>query len=253
MIDGGVEIMDLPTTGLFLKRLEAHAGEKAPEGQWGFYPGAKGEILTAEQARQVPGTEKWIGKPVYDANALVETYVNLPLSGNAGDRMKIQYEEWCYGHVGCVMEEMVQLPGGAVFKADCEGRFTDVGYLFRKYGEAPAAWEIFVCNDPLKGLCVEKLDESWNRWGLISMIMRYDRKGPVTQGLAPLPEGTPYAVVGSSVLNLRTAPTGGLITSLPNGAIVELTGKTDGNWTEVIVGKIRGFVYSKFLEKHLEE
>lgn len=252
MIDGGVEIMDLPTTGKFLELLREHAGGQAVRGQWGFYPGAKGELLTAQKAAKIPGTQKWIGMPVYDANALVETYVNLPLEMDAAERMKFQYEEWCYGHVGDVLEEMVQLPGGAVFKVDSDGTFRDVAYLYQKYGEGPLDWEIFVCNDPKKGLCIERLDRGWNRWGLISMVMRYDKKGPVTEKLPPLPAGTPYAVVGSSVLNFRIGPTEGLITSLPNGTVVELTGSTQDNWTEVKVGENRGFVYSKFLEKHPE-
>lgn len=252
MIDGGVEIMDLPTISGLLERLFSHAGADAAKGQWGYYPEAKGEILTEEMAAKVPGSEKWIGKPVYDANALVETYVGLPLKEDAAARMKFQYEEWCYGHVGEEIEKMVQLPGGAVFKKDENGNFTDVAYLYRKNGNGPLDWDIFVCNDPEKGLHLEKMDDSWNCWGLISMIMRYDVKGPVTEGLAPLPAGTPYAVVGSSVLNFRKGPKEELITSLPNGTVVELTGKTEGDWTEIIVGELKGFSFSKFLEKHPE-
>lgn len=247
MIDGGVEIMDLPAVSEFLNRLKTHAGKDAEDGQWGFYPGAKGELLTKEQADAIPGTEKWIGKTVYDANALLETYVNRFREGTAEERVRFQYEEWCYGHVGEVLEEMVQLPGGAVFRVDCDGRFEDVAYLYRKFGDGALDWEILVCKDPLEGLCTTKLDQSWNRWGLISMIMRYDLKGPMEEGLAPLPKGTPCAAVGSSVLNFRDKPDGRLITSLPNGTVVELTGKTEGNWTEVKLGNIMGYVYSKFL------
>lgn len=246
MIDGGVEILDLPAISGFLQMLEQHVG------QWGFYPGAKGEVLNEEMAKKVPESERWIGHQVFDANALVEVYVDSLQDGTASERMKLQYEEWCYGHVGEVIEEMVQLPGAAVFKVDGTGMFTDVAYLYRKTGEGPLDWDIFVCNNPQKGLCLEKMDASWDRWGLISMIMRYDLKGPVTEGLEPLPEGVPYAVVGSSVLNFRLAPTGKLITSLPNSTVVELTGKSRGDWTEVIVGNIKGYVFSEFLEKHPE-
>lgn len=252
MIDGGVEIMDLPAVSGFLERLYEHAGDKALKGQWGYYPGAKGEILTKEMAGRVKGSEKWIGKPVFDANALVETYTENLLEGSEGERIRIQYEEWCYGHVGEEIAKMVQLPGGAVFKKDEKGNFTDVGYLYRKNGEGPLDWDIFVCRDPKEGLRLEKLDGTWNCWGLISMIMRYDLKGPMTEGLEMLPAGTPYAVVGSSVLNFRKAPTKELITSLPNGTVVRLTGRTEGDWTEVMVGGTKGFCFSKFLEKHPE-
>lgn len=252
MIDGGVEIKDLPAVSGFLESLEKHAGEAAADGQWGFYPGAKGELLTEERAAAVPGTEKWIGRPVFDANGLVENYVNQPLDGGPDVRIRFQYEEWCYGHVGEVMEEMVQLPGGAVFSVDENGKFRDVAYLYRKWGEGPLDWVVFTCNDPREGLCVKKMDGKWNRWGLISMILRYDVKGPLTKGLLPLPKGTPYGVVGSSVLNFRKGPKDSLITSLPNDTVVELTGRTEGDWTEVLVGETKGFVFSKFLEKHPE-
>ncbi len=252
MIDGGVEIMNLPAISGFLANLEKHAGEAAAEGQWGFYPGAKGELLTTEMAAAVPETEKWIGKPVFDANGLVEKYTDRLLDGEQETRIRFQYEEWCYGHVGEVMEELVQLPGGAVFRVDENGKFIDVAYLYRKWGEGPLDWDIFMCNDPQEGLCVKKMGREWNRWGLISMILRYDVKGPMTEGLLPLPEGTPYAVVGSSVLNFRKGPKDSLITSLPNSTVVELTGRIQGDWTEVLVGKTKGFVFSKFLEKHPE-
>ncbi len=252
MIDGGVEIMELPAISTFLELLYEHAGDEASKGQWGFYPGAKGEILTKEKADQVKGSERWIGKPVFDANALVETYTGMLREGSAADRIRIQYEEWCYGHVGEEITKMVQLPGGAVFKKDGSGNFTDVAYLYRKYGDAPLDWEIFVCNDPEKGLHLQRMDAAWSCWGLISMIMRYDLHGPVTEGLPLLSPGVPYAVVGSSVLNFRKAPTEELITSLPNGTAVRLTGRTEGDWTEVIVGETKGFCFSKFLEKHLE-
>lgn len=246
MIDGGVEIMELPAISGFLDMLAAHVGK------WGFYPGAKGEVLTKEMAQAVPGSERWIGSRVFDANGLVEAYAGTPRDGDAHARIKLQYEEWCYGHVGEAIEELVELPGAAVFKTDQDGTFTDVAYLYRKNGEGPLDWDIFVCNSPEKGLCLEKLDASWSRWGLISMILRYDVKGPMTKGLEPLPPKTPYAVVGSSVLNFRQAPTGKLITSLPNSTVVQLTGRTEGDWTEVLVGKTRGYVFSRFLEKHPE-
>lgn len=252
MIDGGVEILNLPTIGDLLKRLYEHAGESAPKGQWGYYPEAKGEILTEEMAAKIPETRKWIGKPVYDANALVEAYVGEFLEGGLQERIRFQYEEWCYGHIGEEITELVQLPGAAVFRTDANGNFRDVAYLYQKNGDGPLDWNIFCCNDPDKGLCIEKLDHSWDRWGLISMIMRYDVKGPMTKDLKPLEPGTPYAIVGSSVLNFRKSPKEELITSLPNGTIVRLTGNISGDWTEVMVGDQKGYVFSQFLEKHLE-
>lgn len=252
MIDGGVEIMNLPTISGFLERLKAHAGKEAPLGQWGFYPGAKGRVLENKMVHNVPGAEIWIGRIVYDGNGLVEDYIGQYLEGSHAERMKFQYDEWCYGHIGEDIEEMVELPGTAVFRVSEDGYFEDVGYLYEKVGDGLKDWMIFTCSNLQNGLSLQKMDDSWNRWGLISMVMRYDLKGPMTCNLQPLRKGTPYAVVGSSVLNFRKGPKEKLITSLPNGTIVELTGKVYGDWTEVMVGDKKGVVFSKFLEKHPE-
>ena len=111
-------------------------------------------------------------------------------------------------------------------------------------------WAIFVCNDFSKGLCIETLDSSWTHWGLPSMVLRHNLKGPFTENLLPLPKGTPYGVVWSSVLNFRDAQDRHLVTSIPNGTVVELTGKTDGSWTQCKIGDHLGYVFGKFLVKH---
>ena len=76
---------------------------------------------------------------MFDANGLLESYVRIFRKGSAEERIRFQYEEWCYGHVGENILEMVQLPGGAVFRTDAEGNFTDVAYLWKKNGEGSQA------------------------------------------------------------------------------------------------------------------
>lgn len=245
-----LEVIKLPTIHGFLEFLQAHAGPGAPLGQWGCFPEARGQILAAAEATGVPGAEKWLGMPVTDANGLAEIYVGQRLEGDAPARMRHQYQEWCYGHIGDDIEDMVQLPGGAVFQAGLDGEFIDVGYLYRKTGPGPLDWDIFVCNDMEQGLCVQPLDERWTHWGLISMVMRYNVPGPMTADLPPLPAGVPYGVVWSSVLNFRAKEDRHLVTSLPNGTVVQLTGGTDGDWTECLVGNRIGYVFTRFLVKH---
>lgn len=252
MIDGEVEVMDLPTTSDFICLLASHANEDAKDGQWGYYPNARGEVLTKEKADLVPGSEKWIGKRVFDANGLVEEYIKDIKDGSINERIKFQYDVWCYGHIGDNIKELVELPGGAVFKVNANGEFTDVAYLYRKNGDGALDWDIFVCNDVQKGLCIEKLDESYTNWGLISMVMRYDAPGPITKDLPPVKKGVPYGIVQSSVLNFRAGDDRHLVTSLPNGTVVKLTGNIDGDWTECVVGEHTGFVFTKFVEKHFE-
>ena len=244
------DVMRLPTVRGFLDFLEAHAGADAPMGQLGFCPGARGEELGAARAAGMVGAEKWIGQTVFDANGLVEFYVNQPLEGSAAERMEHQYKDWCFGHVGGVIEEMVQLPGGAVFRADAEGAFVDVGYLYRKNGSGALDWDIFVCRDVERGLCVERLDDSWTHWGLISMVMRYDVPGPMTVDLPRPGKTEPNGVVWSSVLNFRAKGDRHLVTSVPNGTVLPLTGAVDGDWTECLLGGQTGYVFSRFLVKH---
>ena len=59
----------------FLEFLNLHAGENAPLGQFGYFPGACGEVLTEEKAKKIPGSEKWIGHYVYDGNGLMEGFI----------------------------------------------------------------------------------------------------------------------------------------------------------------------------------
>lgn len=243
-------VMQLPTIQGFLEFLAAHAGPDAPMGQWGYYPGARCEFLQEDEADRLPGAEKWTGIPVSDANGLVEAYINEALEGSAAERLQIHYEKWCYGHIGDKLEELIQVPGCAVFRTNAEGRFTDVAYLYRKNGDGLLDWDIFVCNDVAKGLCVEKLDDSWSHWGLTSMVMRYNVHGPVTESLPAPAVGEPYGVVWSSVLNFRDAEDRHLVTTIPNGTVARLTGVIDGDWTQCWIGDKLGYVFTMFLVKH---
>lgn len=254
MIDGGIEVMHLPTTEDFLKTLSVHAGPDAPGSQWGYFPGACGQRLTEEMVKAAGAPDsamRWIGKKVFDGNGLIEWMTDKPLAAPLHERLQTHYDDWCLGHIGDVIEEMVQLPAGAVFRTDAQGRFTDVGYLYRQTGDGPLDWDIFVCNNYNEGLCLKPMDNSWTHWGLSSIVLRYNLPGPFTRDLAPPPAGAPYGIVQSSVLNFRAQPGGPpLITSLPNGTVVQLTGQVEGDWTQSIINGTRGWSFSIFIEKH---
>ena len=250
MMNEQLKVMQLPTIQGFLEFLASHAGVDAPMGQWGYFPDARGDILSWEAAAQMPGASAWVGLSVSDAAGLTEAYIRTTLAGDTATRLRTYYDEWCYGHIGENIREMIQLPGTAVFRTNAEGDFTDVAYLYRKHGPDVLDWEIFVCNDVAKGLCIERLDERYSHWGLPSMVMRYNVKGPFTERLSAPPKDAPYGVVWSSVLNFRDAQDRHLVTTVPNGTVVSLTGIVDGDWAQCIIGDSLGYVFNRFLIKH---
>lgn len=246
-----MQVALMPTTQSFLEFLAMHAGGDAPLGQFGYCPGARGELLTQEQAARYPGAQKWVGRNVFDACGLVECFVGKRLEGSYAQRLRENYVLWCEGHAGEGVDGMVQLPGGAVFRTGADGEFTDMGFLYRKTGPGPKDWDIFVCGDAEKGLTVAPLDDSFTHWGLINMVMRYNVHGERTKNPPKLEPGDAYACVYSSVLNCRDGEDDHLITSVPNGTILKLTGRTRPNWTEAVLGDgTVGWLFSKFLVKH---
>ena len=250
-MDEHMEVALMKTTRDFLEFLSLHAGKDAPLGQFGYFPGARGEVLTTERAKTVPGSEKWIGHYVYDGNGLMEGFVEQTLEGDAAARLQANYDVWCAGHVGDRLDEMVQLPGGAVFQAGANGSLRRVGYLYKKIGENPTDWLIFTC-DTNEGLVLQPMQAGeWTHWGLMSIALRYNVHGEKTRHEPELNAGEPYAYVYSSVLNCRDGQDNHLITSIPNATKVKLTGELRENWTEVVLGDgTVGWCFTKFLMKH---
>lgn len=243
-------VATMPTTQSFLEYLMMHAGEDAPLGQYGYFPDARGERLTAEMAAGMPNGKEWIDCRVFDGNGLLECFVGQKLEGDYAKRLDTTYTLWCEGHQGNCLEEMVQLPGGAVFRTDATGAFCEIGYLCRKLGMGQLDWEIAVC-DQQKGLHLERLDASWTHWGLVNMVLRYNVHGEMTKNEPKLVPGDGYAYVLSSVLNCRDGRDDHLITSVPNATKLKLTGRTRENWTECVLGDgTVGWLFSKFLVKH---
>lgn len=241
----------MPTTQSFLEFLSMHAGKDAPLGQFGYCPGARGELVTAERAAENPALAPFEGRFVFDACGLVERFVGKRLEGDAVQRLRDNYALWCEGHVGEGLGGMVQLPGGAVFRTDESGAFTDMGYLYRKTGGGPRDWDIFVCSEETNGLDIVPLDDSFTHWGLLNMVMRYNVHGEMTKHPQAIHPGDEYAYVYSSVLNCRDGRDDHLITSVPNGTLLRLTGRTRPNWTEAVLGDgTVGWLFSKFLVKH---
>ena len=250
-MDEHMEVMLMKTTRDFLEFLNLHAGENAPLGQFGYFPGACGEVLTEEKAKKIPGSEKWIGHYVYDGNGLMEGFIEKKIDGNTADRLQSNYDVWCAGHVGDRLDEMVQLPGSAVFQADASGAFRRVGYLYKKVGEAPTDWLIFTC-DTNEGLVLRPMQaKEWTHWGLMSIALRYNVHGEKTKCEPALEPGKPYAYVYSSVLICRDGQDNHLITSIPHATKVKLTGRLRENWTEIVLGDgTVGWCFTKFLVKH---
>ena len=57
--------------------------------------------------------------------------------------------------------------------------------------------------------------------------------------------------VNSAKLNMRDGADHHLITSVPNGTLVKLTGTTREDWTEAVTGDgTVGWLFTKFLIKH---
>lgn len=246
-----MQVALMPTTQRFLEFLSMHAGKDAPLGQFGYCPGARGEPVTPELAAAQPELAPWEGGFVFDACGLVERFVGKQLEGDAVQRLRANYELWCEGHTGDNMDDMVQLPGGAVFRTDESGEFTDMGYLYRKTGKGPRDWDIFVCNEETKGLDLVPLNSSFTHWGLINMVMCYNVHGERTKHPPKIVPGDEYAYVYSSVLNCRDGRDNRLITSVPNGTLLKLTGRTRPDWTEAVLGDgTVGWLFSRFLIKH---
>lgn len=62
-----MQVALMPTTQSFLEFLAMHAGEDAPLGQFGYCPGARGELVTPEQAALRPELAPWVNRFVFDA------------------------------------------------------------------------------------------------------------------------------------------------------------------------------------------
>lgn len=246
-----MQVALMPTTQSFLEFLTMHAGEDAPLGQFGYCPDARGELFSQEQAAGHPELQQWVNHCVFDACGLVECFVGKHLEGSYAQRLHQIYERWCEGHIGGNLDGMVQLPGGAVFRMGADGAFNEMAILYRKTGPGARDWDIFRCDEAEKGLTVVPLDASFTHWGLINMVMRYNVHGEKTKKPPKLEPGDEYACVYSSVLNCRDGEDDHLITSVPNGTILKLTGRTRPNWTEAVLGDgTVGWLFSKFLVKH---
>ena len=245
-----IQVALMPSTHDFVEFLEMHAGKDAPLGQFGFFPGAHGETMTAEMAAAHPECARWIGMPVFDGPGLVESFVRQTIPGSMENRLEVCYVRWCEGHLGPENEESVYLPGGAVFRQE-NGRFVRVGYLTRATGSGKKDWLVAVCDDPEKGLMLEPMGEGWTHWGLINMVMRYNVHTKETVPPPALRAGEPYAVVYSSVLNCRSPLDNHIMTCIPNGSVVRLTGKIRPDWTQVELGDGKiVWVFSKFIIRH---
>lgn len=245
-----MQVALMPSTHDFVEFLEAHAGGDAPMGAFGFCPEGHGEIMTEEMAAEHPECGKWIGKPVFDGPGLIETFVSKRLTGTLSERLQVCYEKWCEGHLGPEGEDSVYLPGGAVFHKTGDG-FDRIGFLIRPMGSGKRDWLIAVCDDPEKGLILEPMGDGWTHWGLINMVMRYNVPTKETVPPPVIGKKEPWAVVYSSVLNARSPEDNHIMTCIPNGTVVKLTGETRPNWTLVELGDGKKvWVFSKFLITH---
>ncbi|WP_456363880.1 LysM peptidoglycan-binding domain-containing protein [Priestia aryabhattai] len=91
----------------------------------------------------------------------------------------------------------------------------------------------------------------WASISYLKLVINGDTT-PSTPSPTPPPTTTvKYAYVSASALNLRTSPNGSVITTIPNGAKVQVL-STSGNWTNVKYGSNTGWVSSDYLNDNID-
>jgi len=85
----------------------------------------------------------------------------------------------------------------------------------------------------------------WASISYLKLVINGDTSTP-TPTTPPPTTTIKYAYVSASALNLRTSPNGSIITTIPNGAKVQVL-STSGSWTNVKYGTNTGWVSSDYL------
>lgn len=202
-------------------RTNAKAPDTPPAEQWGYVMGGDGRVATASYLlqrakssypdnweRYVERTTKWLGRPVYDCNALAEAYYKQQTGVDINTKARSNYANWCGvkspKEPDAKLAGLPQQPGVAVFSGDSAASITHVGFLLEKYGDGDLDWYVLEARGADYGLVITKLTErSWRWWGVMDKYFAY---GDTGTGPAPVPQPTePYfATCGGNSVNVRT-------------------------------------------------
>lgn len=199
----------------------AKAPDTPPAEQWGYVMGGDGRVATANYLlqrakssypdnweRYVERTTKWLGRPVYDCNALAEAYYKQHTGVDINTKARSNYANWCGTKSpkdpDAKLTGLPQLPGVAVFSGDSAASITHVGFLLEKYGDGRLDWYVLEARGADYGLVITKLTErSWRWWGVMDKYFAY---GDTGADPAPVPQpAEPYfATCGGNSVNVRT-------------------------------------------------
>jgi hypothetical protein len=197
--------------------LAGKAPANPPPGQWGYSWGARGQVanegILQAQARNFDPkapesyfarTKRWLGRPIFDCNGLVEAFYGLQTGEKLDSTAKGNYRSWCGRKSPAAADERLpalpQMPGVALFRGENSAKISHVGLLLCRYGDGALDWHVLECKGADYGLVISKLKEGkWTHWGVMDQLFDYGEE----QG-APLPLGT-LRVSGANV-HLRPDP-----------------------------------------------
>lgn len=183
----------------FLAYFEPHAvitNSKAPTpppaNQWGYTMGGDGRVadesyLTKRAKSSYPDswssylerTRKWIGRQVFDCNAMAEAFYKLKTGKSIDTKARYNYSGWCGKKSSTASDKQLtgipQMPGVAVFSGSSAAKITHVGYLLKKYGSGRLDWYVIEARGADYGVVITKLTErSWAWWGVMDKHFIYD-------------------------------------------------------------------------------
>lgn len=190
--NGKVSIVDMMN---YYKPHAVKTNSKAPDNppadQWGYVMGGDGRVATADYLvqrakssypdsweRYVERTTKWLGRPVYDCNALAEAYYKQRTGTDINTKARSNYANWCSikspETPDSKLTGIPQQAGVAVFSGDTAKTITHVGFLLEKYGDGDLDWYVLEARGADYGLVITKLTErAWRWWGVMDKYFTY--------------------------------------------------------------------------------
>ncbi|MFA7255958.1 MAG: peptidoglycan-binding domain-containing protein [Kiritimatiellales bacterium] len=170
--------------------LAPHADSNAPEGQWGYIMGGKGQspkTLSSWYFNQYQGKAAEYAKALYwrehaervlDCNGAAEGYYELITGVDINTKARSNFAIWCAGNNGRSMAKLPKVKGAAVFVDSASaGYITHVGFLEKPVKDsAPNGdWWVLEARGVLYGLVRTKLSaRPWNCWGLMTKYFNYE-------------------------------------------------------------------------------
>ena len=203
-------------------RTNAKAPANPPAEQWGYVLGGDGRIATKAYLEQrakssypdswqsyVERTTRWLGRPVYDCNALAEAYYKQKTGTDINTKARNNYASWCSKKSpeapDAKLTGIPQLPGVAVFAGDKASAITHVGFLLEPYGSGRLEWLVVEARGADYGIVITKLTErEWRWWGVMDKYFDYGTEEPGGE-IKPSEDKTAYfATCTGNGVNVRT-------------------------------------------------